>query len=227
MSKTIDFWYADPSFKDLVDLPSPAKKEISEWYKKHPKYLNGNKIAFDQYGVNLSLKFCLPFLDVMTSGYIIKLHCDILVDENKNVFWKHQAPPISFRPESTYVNIPSVPGFEKFSQVWEVLFNYKLPKGYSAIITQPFNKFELNTYSASAIVDGDKGVIGGQVPFAIKDNFVGVIEAGTPILQIIPFKRENWQMKFNEGEHSFKTWNDKRKLFGWYKHNIWQKKSFE
>jgi hypothetical protein len=26
---------------------------------------------------------------------------------------------------------------------------------------------------------------------------------------------------------SFDPWNDKRKLFGWYKQNIWQKKRFE
>lgn len=226
LSKKIDFWYANPDFKDLLDLPSPAKKEISQWYRSHPQYISGDKLKFERHGVNLGVKSCIPFLDIMTSGYIIKLHCDILIDEDRNIFWKHQIQPISARPEDTFKNIPSVPGFEKFSQVWEVLFDFKLPKGYSAIVTQPFNKFDLHTYTTSAIVDADFGVPGGQIPFAIEKDFTGIIEAGTPIIQIIPFKREDWKMNFSEGKSSFKVWNDKRKIVGWYKHNVWQKKRF-
>jgi hypothetical protein len=150
-----------------------------------------------------------------------------LVEEDGAIFWKHQIPPATGRPSEAFQYIPNVPGFGKFSQVWEMPFDFKLPKGYSAIITQPFNKFDLNTYTTSAIVDGDYGVPGGQIPFAVKEGFVGVIEAGTPIIQIIPFKRDNWKMNFNETGSTFKVWNDKRKLVGWYKHNIWKKKSFD
>jgi hypothetical protein len=227
MTKQIDFWYADESFKDLLDLPVPAKKEISEWYKQHPKYTFGDRLQFNENGINIGIKSCIPFLDSMTSGYIIKLHCDILVEEDGGIFWKHQIPPATGRPSEAFQHIPNVPGFGKFSQVWEIPFDFKLPKGYSAIITQPFNKFDLNTYTTSAIVDGDYGVPGGQIPFAVKEGFVGVIEAGTPIIQIIPFKRDNWKMNFNETGSTFKVWNDKRKLVGWYKHNIWKKKSFD
>ena len=32
------------------------------------------------------------------------------------------------------------------------------------------------------------------MPFFIREGFEGVIKAGTPFVQIIPFKREDWEM---------------------------------
>lgn len=231
LSKKINFWYANQDIKGLVGKPVPAKLEIPKWYKDTPKYIGGNELHVSRSGqINLGVKSCIPFLDAMLSGYIVKLHCDVLITEEdygRSIFWKHPVSPMSPRPDSLVADIPNVPGYEKFSQAFEMLFAFKLPKGYSALITQPFNNFDLPTYVTSAIVDGEKGIEGGEFPFAFKEGFTGVIESGTPIFQIIPFKRENWDMNFNEGEISFPRWNDKEKISGWYKHNLWQKKRFE
>jgi hypothetical protein len=48
-----------------------------------------------------------------------------------------------------------------------------------------------------AIVDTDKHPIMVNFPFFLKENFSGVIPYGTPIVQVIPFKRENWKSKFS------------------------------
>ena len=45
-----------------------------------------------------------------------------------------------------------------------------------------------------------------NVPFVIKNNFSGIIERGTPMFQVIPFKREKWDSKFDvkkPNEHFF------------------------
>ena len=46
------------------------------------------------------------------------------------------------------------------------------------------------------IVDTDKYVAPVNFPFVINDpKFEGLISKGTPIAQIIPFKRNSWKMK--------------------------------
>ena len=50
------------------------------------------------------------------------------------------------------------------------------------------------------------------------------------MFQIIPFKRENWQMEEDNSimkigfENEFLT---KKSVYGWYKNNKWHRKSYE
>jgi hypothetical protein len=67
-------------------------------------------------------------------------------------------------------------------------------------------------YTIPGIVDTD--VYDGEinVPFAIKDSFEGIIEKNTPMFQIIPFKRDQWESQFSvkkQDEHFF----DNEKLY--------------
>ena len=38
----------------------------------------------------------------------------------------------------------------------------------------------------------DKEVLNFHLPMWLKKDFIGIIKKGTPIAQIIPFKRDNW-----------------------------------
>jgi hypothetical protein len=78
-------------------------------------------------------------------------------------------------------------------------------------------------------VDGEFALYGGNVPVFFSSSFEGVIPEGTPIMQIIPFKTENWVSEkdlniIEEGERNHKI--SSRKAFGWYKQNIWKKKTY-
>jgi hypothetical protein len=44
----------------------------------------------------------------------------------------------------------------------------------------------------SGIIDSDKYSTSGNIPFFIREDFVGMIPAGTPFAQLIPIKREKW-----------------------------------
>ena len=64
----------------------------------------------------------------------------------------------------------------------------------------------------------------------LKTGFSGIIERGTPMLQIIPFKRESW--KSVEDESILKQGRIANNLAintiqHWYKKNAWFKKTYE
>jgi hypothetical protein len=59
----------------------------------------------------------------------------------------------------------------------------------------PTYRPDLPFYILPAIVDTDKHPLIINFPFFIKEGFTGVIEFGTPMVQAIPFKRDNWESK--------------------------------
>ena len=65
-------------------------------------------------------------------------------------------------------------------------FNIKLPKDYSLLFLSPINRFDLPFLSITGIVDCDMYTGTVHFPFFIKNSFTGIIEKGTPIVQIIP-----------------------------------------
>jgi hypothetical protein len=234
-TKQIRFW-AEPnsdSIKYIVDPPVPAKKEIPEWYLNLSRYHKGTELQVDDDGnVNLGVKACIPFYDAITAGYIVKLHCDVLiesVDEDGEVAfkWTSEINPAASRASGLFNNIPNTPGYGSFKFVWELFYPFLLPEGYSALVTQPLNRFDLPTFTSSGVLDADVVNGGGGIPFAIKEGFTGIIPAGTPIMQIIPFKRNDWEMEVLESKPKTKVkWNPKNKISSWYKLNVWQRKEW-
>jgi len=70
---------------------------------------------------------------------------------------------------------------------------------------------------------------GGNYPFFLNRGFEGIIPVGTPMCQIIPFKRETWKAERNE--ELLKIANDQkissqRKFFNYYRDKIWKKKEY-
>jgi hypothetical protein len=229
MSKKILFWIDSKNPKDTdVNPPSPAKKEIPKYYSEMSRYHKGTKLTVDEGAANLSVKACIPFYDALTAGYIVKLHCDIFIDlEEESIKWTSDTPPVVGRAQGMFDKIPAVPGYKSFKLGFTVFYPCFLPKGYSALITQPMNRFDLPTYIPSAIVDADISNGSGVVAFSVKEGFTGIIPAGTPIMQIIPFKRDTWTMEVPKEKPKTKVnWYPLNKISGWYKLNVWQRKEW-
>jgi hypothetical protein len=74
----------------------------------------------------------------------------------------------------------------------------KTPKGYSCLFVSPLNNSDDRFNIIPGIVDTDTFNEEINFPFIINgdkyDNFKGVIKKGTPYVQVIPFKRDNWKM---------------------------------
>ena len=71
----------------------------------------------------------------------------------------------------------------------------KTAPGYSVIFHSPLN--DQNEYFdvIPGVMDSDQFFPKLNFMIALKDkSFSGIIPAGTPLIQVIPFKRENWEM---------------------------------
>lgn len=218
----------------FVDLPSSAKKHIPDWYKKSEQFIGG-KPKIDSRGVNRGIKLCVPFLDSMTSGYIATLWQDIIVTQENGIpfiTWEvvdDTYAPADYRTNQSAPLLPIPSGHSETHFVWRNPFFMETPTGYSILITHPFNRFDLPFTTLSGVVDSDGIMQKGNIPFFIKEGFEGVIEKGTPIFQIFPFKRENWIIE-NDKTLSLRGQKNvskaSRVLRGWYKENIWHKKEY-
>ena len=109
-----------------------------------------------------------------------------------------------------------------------------LPKGYSALYVSPINRFDLPFTTVAGIIDNDKMDTPGLMPFFLKKGFTGIIPAGTPYVQIIPFKRDDWESeyKFYTPQEIYDRHNAQADLLrvpegGSYKKHIWSRKRYK
>lgn len=230
--KEIQFWAMNKFVAGLVDPPVPAKDEIPNWYKSLSRFVgpDGKMVLGENGAANVGLKTCTSFLDTLTSGYIVKLHCDIFVEQHDDgitLTWSSKEQPLSSRSKELSDQLPKIPGYGDFTQAWELKYGFKVPEGYSVLVTQPFNRFDLPTFSTSGVVDADSLIGPGGIPFSVRKDFSGIIKEGTPIVQMIPFKRDDWVSSLIDtpylDSYHIKARN---KFWGWYKENIWKKKSY-
>jgi len=219
-------------------IPAPQKIQIPEWYKNLPKYqetkFSDSKTFIVENGeTNLSVKSCIPFLDSFTSGYAFYTWADIQIrqiDGHPRITWANNIQELNQLANRDDPKIPSPEGHDGFLFSWISHWGIKTPKNYSCLMTHPFNRTDLPFYTTTGIMDTDKWGIWGNQPFALKTGFEGIIPAGTPIIHIFPFKRENWKSEINESLTDWATHEDiKRssKFRGYYKNGFWQKKQYE
>lgn len=213
------------------NIITPAKNHIPEWYKKIPRW-NNNEIFEVGKGFNITIKHCMPFLDSLTSGYMIVLPNDLYVKNNNGlpvITWSGAEFPPQLRNEVADLNLVPT-GHHPMEFAWQTGVANTVPLGYSMLITHPINRHDLPFTTLTGIVDG--GLVMnpvGSIPFYIKKEFEGIIHQGTPIAQIIPFRQENWSSKITKGLTKIgKNHNDKTNalIFGWYKKTFWTRKKY-
>jgi hypothetical protein len=225
-----------------IDPPLPSSNFIPEWYKKIPKYKDRSN-KFRNYGIgdnNLSVKSCLPIVDSLTSGYMISLPHDIQISrDNSNLapiinwsFSVNGLPDfINSRPNrDDSCAWDNIDGYDDLLFNWLPFWCIKTPKGYSSLFSHPVNRPDLPFYTLGGILDTDGFGDAGNHPFLIKSGWEGIIPAGTPIIQIIPFKRENWRSKADKTmiKEFYKNYiNKNRVLKDYYKNNFWNNKSYK
>jgi hypothetical protein len=224
----------------LFERPRPAAQSIPGWYKDMPVHMDGEKeTGLNKESVavsNLTLKGCNPFLDALTSGYIFTLPFDIEFRRDYNgslgIRW---ATNINFIGGHGADQAPGLPGpiggtetLLKWRPGWRII----TPKGYSALFTHPLNRHDLPFRTFSGVVDTDMYELGVEFPFQLLntiDKDIFILEKGTPICQVIPFKRENWESEevpFDEKANKVNGFKLKSKIVRSYKSQFWQKKTY-
>lgn len=209
--------------------PEPMKSLVPEWYKKA-------ELTYVSNGVEgAGLKKCVPVLDALISGYALTTPCDFYVSEKEDgtldIRWDGPDVFANFimeRPKELGATMPRPAGHHENHLVWSGVWSMKTPRGYSMIMTHPLNRFDLPFTTYSGIIDADKFIANGNIPFFMKKGFTGVIPKGTPIAQLIPVKRRTWRMAIDKGLENEELFNSilARKEETTYKRIMWQKKEY-
>lgn len=210
--------------------PGLTKPHIPNWFKNMDPDTSDVK-TLPHF---LTVKSCIPFIDSLTSGYMLELPVSVaveLINGYPSFTWAKQDVRIVEPRGGQGAPLLPVPlGYDSNHYVWLTSTSFEVPAGYSLLMTHPFNRFDLPFLTLSGIADADSTLGPGQIPFFIKKDFEGVIPAGTPIVQLLPFKRENWKMEQKEGlwqrgaDKNTKAINAVR---GYYKKHGWKKKVYE
>lgn len=212
-SKIITFYPADENIIDFAPKPIPASKNMPEWYKRQPPTINKDLLSK---GIATStIKKCMPIFDSMTAGYLLLAPCDIYIDatnpDNLEFSVPNQLGPIrgrifashSLEQYGTYP-IDTDKYHRTLLRVFP-LWSVGTEPGYSCMVLQPMHTDESPVVAFPGIVDTDNFATDGHFSFLVEKNFKGTIRRGTPLVQIIPFKRESWQMEIASPEESKKT----------------------
>jgi hypothetical protein len=224
--------------KEVMDHPVPASQLIPEWYKEIPK-TSENKIAKSLNFQTVNANSCMPFFDTLVSGYLVTLHCDMYVQQSPQgaiLTWNpigggsETFEPARQRPSERHGSyLPTPAGHDPHTFDWLIKWNFKTPKGYSCLMTHPFNRTDLPFLSATAIMDTDQWGVGGTHSFWLKSGFEGMIEAGTPIVQVLPILREEWVLEEDDSltkESQILDIKKQTKFTGYYRDKFWKKKKY-
>ena len=231
---------------DNETYPSPTKINLPEWYKKI--------ITLPS---NRTVKSCVPFLDTLTSGYLLKMPVDLYIEHNTktNNLNQNNASQYAeaFNAESyyknNYININFQSQFHAPHQLQESplleknkslaihkIMNpwiIKTPKNYSCLFVPPLNNADDRFSIIPGIVDTDTWNMQINFPILINGDKYPTLETtikkGTPYVQILPFKRESWKMKISSQKRSdfIKNILKFHLNFSSYKNHFWNKKSWK
>ena len=236
----------DPRF---IVPPQPASQFVPQWYRDGERYINKNDGTLNipsPEDRSAGMKLCMPFLDSIIAGYIQSTSCDIEIIKNdggENVEYRHVIQDengnwqdymnlniIGERHGDIGHTLPRPHGHSHNHMTWNGKWGWKLPRGWSAIITHPMNQHQLPFTTLSGFMDSDRFTAGGNVPFFLKEGFTGIIPKGTPMFQIIPIKREKWLGYVSNpfDKKSQYVGSLAREVpYGYYRDDIWVKKEYD
>lgn len=209
----IKFYPFDKTTQVFAPKPIPASKMVPEWYKKQSS-AGSDEMTTSKGFTSSTIKRCMPFFDLMTSGYLILTPCDIYLDATNPDKLKYTVPDgmqeatknlFSEHNREQYAELPYDREYYhkdllRINPFWAV----STPAGYSSIFFNPYYKDTLPIDAVSAIIDTDKYISNGHLSFFVRSGFSGVIKQGTPLIQVVPFKRENWKMQIVDADLSEK-----------------------
>ncbi|MGL4241751.1 MAG: DUF6065 family protein [Beijerinckiaceae bacterium] len=179
-----------PEDEGVIAPPVLAKTVIPEWFRKLPPVDPARVSATDN---GLTVKRCMPFLDAMTTGWIIPAAATIRLeirDEGRtvNAGWEFDKVMVSNHHAYQIAGNPQEPRPPcKLHNYWTI----ETPPGWSCLFVPPLNRPNPIVSVLAGVVDTDTYTSLIHFPFvATAPDGVHVVEKGTPLVQVIPFRRD-------------------------------------
>jgi hypothetical protein len=178
-----------PEDEGVIAPPVPARSMLPDWFRRLPA-VDPAHLSHTNNG--LTAKRCMPFFDALATGWILPLAATVrlqIADGGRTVHagWEfdrvmvsnHSAPQVAGHPAQ-----PRPP--VKFHNHWTI----RTAPGWSCLFLPPLNRPSRVFECVAGIVDTDSYASPVHLPFfATGADGLHVIERGTPIVQVIPFRR--------------------------------------
>jgi hypothetical protein len=190
--KEIEFSAHEDYFALKEDYPTPIKLNIPEWYKK-----------LEHTVILKTVKGCMPFLDTLTSGYLLKAPQDLYLKHNidtenqkgekfKDSFQLSSLHDFSLIAQSKAINLNSSVDVHSTKQLegspfidknknlpfHKILNPWKIktPKGYSCLFVPPLNNSDDRFSIIPGIVDTDTFTNEINFPIIINGDKYPILE---------------------------------------------------
>jgi hypothetical protein len=182
----------------LGAIPSPVPA-----IKMAPDYFRNVKPQIDNHPKNGTIKRCVPFLDALSSGFIIPLWCDVYIlarDGKISIDFPRNFPQAETLGTHSEMQIPKHPLSNKLygnmPMKWFNPWVVATEPGVSCIFTSPMNHMETRFKLLDGVVDADTYQSNVNLPFIwTGGDGEFFIAKGTPLVQVIPFRREEQRLE--------------------------------
>ena len=191
----------DKHLVDVLPRPVPAVKTLPEWFKKCPNSYDDVRTA----------KRCVPMLDAMSHGFTLPLWADLRIKVTEDKHGKRcqmdMTPGFASMDTHQWAQVGDHCTTSKY-EFGKNLFRLMSPwvvkaaPGYSVYFKNPSNDWSNDIEIFEGIIDADTYAGYANLVFVWKSDKCGewLIPAGTPIAQLVPFKR---------GEVDYECWGDR------------------
>ena len=213
-----------PEDEGLIAEPVPAKSSLPAWFRRLPG-IDESRVTATNNG--LTVKRCMPFLDALSVGWIIPVAVPVRLEITEGgrtvtAGWEFDREMVSNHGSFQIAGSPYEPHPPmKFHNYWTI----RTPKGWSSLFLPPINRPNGVIEILSGLVDTDSYRSPVNFPFvAIAPDGVYTIKKGTPLVQVIPFRRADAALAGSiraeserEAEESESIRRSTHAAEGWYK----------
>jgi hypothetical protein len=235
--------YFEELFSELgCPKPTPAVNAIPKWFKEMDRFYGKDDRASIHARENGTIRDCPAVNDALFSGYTLYLPADIFIDATGTEieydighFGKGSRIEdanfnfIAMHSKSSTKGYNTLFDVHEQTMKWQTYWGVRTDEGYSTLFIHPIHRTDLPFHMVTAIVDTDKFGTREPYGFFIKKGFKGIIHRGTPMLQVFPFKREEWKMEIVEpdGKDYIRNKQMISSVFNQpYKKLFWQRKKY-
>lgn len=213
-----------PEDLGVIAEPLQAKKALPDWFRRLPAI---DKTVQSATNSGITIKRCMPFLDALATGWILPLAATVRLDikdggKTVDAGWEfdrtmvsnHGAHQVAGHPRG---HLPPC----KFHNYWTI----RTPPGWSCLFLPPLNRPDVPFECLAGIVDTDTYTAPVHFPFfATGKDGLHVVAKGTPLVQVIPFRRdavisdaEIRAERVEEGERRVAMHRSTTTADGWYR----------
>lgn len=211
-----------------IPEPVPASRVLEGWYDELGTHFEAEGATPFQ---TRTVRNCMPFLEALNLGWVIPTPADVHFEaEGGQLDWNAQT---DWKPISGH-HIQQV-GPDFFNVYWPIgkwlnRWRIVVPDGYSILVVPPLNREHRPFEIFSGVVTADKYDSMVNFPFMwTGGEFDDIVNAGTPMAQVIPFKREAMltdgltrPMTDEEKQETLRTTEGNQSNRHFYRDDVWE-----